>query len=145
LAAKIVLLSVALVMGATAAGWVAGSPEAGTASPTTVRVETLPITLFDAEQEVREIVPSIIRYETDHRSYAGMTIALLRARYDRTIPSGNAWVSPADAGFPANVYRVAPTKQEYCLVVRLGRWYAWKHDRAGIIEHSTQPARVCNF
>ena len=142
------------MVGAAAAGRIAGGQDAHASSPTTGHVHTGPTTVFvetgptaqlEAERVVRETVPSIMSYEAARSTYAGMTIALLRARYDRTIPSGEVWVNPAEAGYPRGVHGVVPTRQAYCLIARVGRWYAWKHDAAGIIEHSTRAARVCNF
>lgn len=140
---RLVQLGVVLIAGALAAS-IVGRPTATAATPTPI-VTTIPIELYDAESVIRAIVPSIISYDTAHSGFTGMTIARLRAAYGTAVPTAGVWVSTHDPGLPAGVSEFAPTRTEYCVIARVGVWYAWKRGEAAIIQSGKRPAPVCRW
>lgn len=143
-------LGVVLLAGVLTAS-IGGRPYA-TAAPGTTTVigattvlPSIPKQLDAAEWAIRAIVPSIERYRAAHSGYTGMTVARLRAAYGGTIPTVGVWVSPRDPHLPAGVTDFEPTQTEYCVIARVGAWYAWKHGAAAVIQSSKRSALVCRW
>ncbi len=67
----------------------------------------------NAEADLRNAVPAIEAWQLDHGTYAGMTVAELRAQYDNGIPSG--------------VRVVRARKKSYCVESTAGgeTWSYW--------------------
>jgi hypothetical protein len=106
---------------------------------------------------IRTLEPSIASYNTDNvpdgkndpnadkkdSGYTGMTIAILRSKYDQAISTTEDWVNPTDPGFPAGVVKVTPSKTTYCAVSMVDSVYAWQLGHDGVIKTSTTPSAVC--
>ncbi len=120
-----------------------------------------------AQANVRAVLPDVESYNADNvpsgtqdpdkagepgvvgagstvdKSYAGMTSAILKARYDQAFP-GTVWVSDTDASPPAGVTIPAPASPStYCIVSISGNWYGYKLGPAGVITTTSDPAAVC--
>ena len=112
---------------------------------------------LNAEANVRMLVPTVESYNVDNTpgnkkdpnashsdsGYTGMTMAILRSKYDSALPAAGEWVSPTDPGFPAGVVKVTPTKTTYCVVAMVDTTYAWKLGPSGVVKSSTTPSDVC--
>jgi hypothetical protein len=73
---------------------------------------------FDAEGNVRAVIPAVEAYYADHGTYAGMTLARLRSTYDATL---------------AGVRIVRAGARTYCVESTVGGTTASKHGPAADI------------
>jgi hypothetical protein len=110
-----------------------------------------------AEANVKAMLPSIESYNADNvtsgphdpngnpndSGYTGETTAMLKQRYDISLPVSKDWISPADPGVPAGVTIPTPTAASYCAVSRVGAWYGWKLGPSGFVRRSRNPQSVC--
>jgi type IV pilus assembly protein PilA len=116
-----------------------------------------------AQANIRAVLPDIESYNADNTpgapagtdpdadntnsGYQGMTVAILKTKYDQAFPSG-VWVFPGDAavaGAPtgAGISAVGTTAIDFCAVSQNGAWYAWKNGPGGQILVGKTLANVC--
>jgi len=112
---------------------------------------------MSAEAHVRTLTVSIDSYNADNvpggkndpntdpkdSGYTGMTITIIRTKYDAATATTGVWVNPSDPGFPAGVVKVTPTKTTFCAVSMVDTTYAWKLGPNGAVKTSTTPSAVC--
>jgi prepilin-type N-terminal cleavage/methylation domain-containing protein len=111
-----------------------------------------------AAANVRSLIPSVESYNADNvpsgtsdpdasttdSGYAGMTIALLIAKYDQAIPATDYVNNATPANEAAGVTATATLDAtHYCVYSQTGNWFAWKLNPAGAIYESTDPTHVC--
>jgi type IV pilus assembly protein PilA len=110
-----------------------------------------------AQANIRAVLPDVESYNADNvpngpndpnasttdSGYTGMTVNLLKTKYDQAFPT-NVYVDKAETGYPALVTTgTTPGTITYCLVSQSGNWYAWKLGPQGIIKTSSTVADVC--
>jgi type IV pilus assembly protein PilA len=110
-----------------------------------------------AQANIRAVLPDVESYNADNvpngpndpdavttnTGYQGMTVAILKAKYDQAFPS-NVYVDKAEGGYPALVTTgTTPGTTTYCVVSQSGNWYAWKLGPGGLIRTSSTVADVC--
>jgi prepilin-type N-terminal cleavage/methylation domain-containing protein len=68
-----------------------------------------------AKANVRTVVPALTAYYTEHSTYVGATLTMLREAYDLQIDDS-----------AASTYKISNLDEtSYCLQDHIGDWYAW--------------------
>ena len=93
-----------------------------------------------AKADVRALIPSIVSWQQDNTGtpndvdsdastsgYEGMTLALLKSRYDQSLDTSST--SP----FTLNPTGFTASATDYCIVATVGGWTASKHGPSGQI------------
>jgi type IV pilus assembly protein PilA len=85
-----------------------------------------------AKANLREALPSVEAYYTDKKTYAGLTVAVLRSQYDQGISPDVAIDDPSDM-----------TTSSYCLKSTDRGETFWIHGPGGTIT-DTKPSSGCS-
>jgi type IV pilus assembly protein PilA len=84
-----------------------------------------------AKANLRAALPSVEAYYTDNKTYAGLTVSILRTQYDQGLSPDVAINNPADL-----------TSSSYCLVSTDRSETFWIHGPGGSIM-ATKPSTGC--
>lgn len=96
-----------------------------------------------AESNVKNLsIAANLFYESNNSTYAGMTIAGVKA-YDARIASG-AYVNNSGTDAAGVTRRVTLDATHFCVYATSGRWFAYQLNPSGLITLTTLASAVCS-